>query len=67
MAEKKLYKWRIYQIRKKGEFLGFVDSPDDHNEAEREGRMPAPVMVAIERFGITDPELQKRLSAVRVE
>jgi hypothetical protein len=63
----KLYKWRIYQIRKKGVFLGLVEAPDDRDEAEREGRMPAPIMAAIERFDVTDPEQQKRLSAVRVE
>jgi hypothetical protein len=51
----KLYHWRIYLIRKRGEFLGSVDAPDER----------AAIAAAIEKYGITDPEQQKRLVAQR--
>jgi hypothetical protein len=51
----KLHHWRIYLIRKKGEVLGSVDAPDEK----------AAIAAAIEKYGISDPERQKRLVAQR--
>jgi hypothetical protein len=47
----KLHHWRIYLIRKKGELLGSVEAPDEKSA----------IAAAIEKYGITDPERQKRL------
>jgi hypothetical protein len=49
--------WRIVLIRKKGERIGTVEAPD----AE------AAIKVAIEEYGITDPERQRRLVAQPIE
>jgi hypothetical protein len=51
----KLHHWRIYLIRKKGELLGSVDAADEK----------AAIAAAIEKYGISDPERQKRLVAQR--
>ena len=52
----KLYHWRIYLIRKRGELLGAVEAPDEK----------AAIAAAIEKYGISDPERQKRLVAQRL-
>jgi len=49
---KKIYEWRIIRIRAKGEFLGYVEAPDEK----------AAIEAAAKEFGIA-PELQKRLLA----
>jgi len=51
----KSHRWAIYLYRKKGELLGSVEVADE----------AAAIKTAIERFGITDPERQKRLVAQR--
>jgi hypothetical protein len=48
-------RWAIYLIRKRGELLGSVDAPDEK----------AAIAAAIEKYGISDPERQKRLIAKR--
>ena len=55
-APKDLPTWRIIEIAKKGRYLGTVRAAD----AE------AAVKVAIEEFGISNPQRQKRLVAQRV-
>ena len=50
-----LHLWAIYLYRNKGEFLGLVDAADEK----------AAIAAAIEKYGITDPERQKRLVAQR--
>ena len=52
-----LPRWRIVLIRKKGDTLGTVEARTA-DEA---------IKVAIERFGIKDPNQQKRLAAHPVE
>lgn len=56
-AKKSLREWRITLIRQKGEYIGMVDAPD----AE------AAIKIAIEEFGITDPQRQRRLVAQPIE
>ena len=51
----KLHHWRIYLIRKKGELIGSVEAPDEKTA----------IAAAIEKYGISDPERQKRLVAQR--
>jgi hypothetical protein len=53
---KKIAKWRITLVRKKGERLGTVEAADA-DEA---------VKVAIKTFEITDRERQRRLVAQRI-
>jgi hypothetical protein len=48
-----LHRWAIYIIRKRGELLGSVKAPDEASA----------IKAAIEKFGIVDPERQKRLVA----
>jgi hypothetical protein len=55
-AKKKNFEWRITLIRKRGEYLGTVEAPDQ----------AAAIAAAIEAFEIRDPEQQKRLVAQRV-
>ena len=55
-APKKLPRWEIAIIRKRGGVIGTVEAPD----AE------AAVKAAIEKWGITEPERQKRLAAHRI-
>ncbi len=50
-------RWRITLIRKKGARLGTVEAPD----------AVAAIKVAIEQFGITDPQQQRRLVAQLIE
>jgi hypothetical protein len=57
MAAKKQHKWRIYLLRKKGEFIGSVEAPDRETA----------IKLAVEQFAIRDPERQKRLSAERAD
>jgi hypothetical protein len=45
----KLHHWRIYLIRKRGEFICAVDTPDEK----------AAIAAAIKEYEITDPERQK--------
>ncbi len=52
-----LRRWRITVIRHKGERLGTVEAPD----------AVAAIKVAIEQFGITDSERQRRLLAQPIE
>jgi 23S rRNA A1618 N6-methylase RlmF len=52
----KLSRWRISLIRKKGEFVGFVDALDEVGAIKQ----------AIKDFAITDPEKRSRLVAQRV-
>jgi hypothetical protein len=49
----KLQRWAIYVLRNKGELLGSVEAPD----------AAAAITAAIDKFGITAPERQKRLVA----
>jgi hypothetical protein len=49
------HRWRVSLIRERGELLGFIDAPD----------AATAITEAIERFGITDEERQKRLVAVK--
>jgi hypothetical protein len=49
--------WRITLIRKKGARLGTVEAPDAETA----------IKIAIEQFGITDPERQRRLVAQPIE
>ncbi len=49
--------WRITLIRKKGARLGTVEAPD----------AATAIKVAIEQFGITDPQQQRRLAAQPIE
>jgi len=51
---KKSYEWRIIRVRAKGEFLGYVQAPDEK----------AAIEAAAKEFGIA-PEMQKRLLAQR--
>jgi hypothetical protein len=51
----KLYHWKIYLIRKRGEFIGSVDAADEKSA----------IAAAIEKYSITDPEQQKRIVAQR--
>ena len=51
-AKPKLHRWRI-SVRKKGEFVGFVDALDEAGAIKQ----------AIKDFAITDPEKQSRLVA----
>ena len=51
----KLHHWRIYLFRKRGEFIGSVEAPDEK----------AGFAAAIKEYEITDPERQKRLIAHR--
>jgi hypothetical protein len=51
----KLHHWRIYLIRKKGELIGSVEAPDEKTA----------IAAAIEKYGITDRERQKRIVAQR--
>jgi hypothetical protein len=55
MAKPPLYRWTIYLIRKRGELLGSVEAPDEKTA----------IAAAIEKYGITDSEQQKRLIAQR--
>jgi hypothetical protein len=55
MAKLALHHWRIYLIRKRGEFIGSVEAPDEK----------AAIAAAIEKYGIADPERRKRLVAQR--
>ncbi len=50
---KKMKRWHIHVLRRKGEHLGIVEAPD----------AKAAIKVAIKQLGITDPETQKRLAA----
>jgi hypothetical protein len=52
---KKLHTWRIYAIRKKGEYLGSVEATDER----------AAIQQAFKELDITDPNRQKRLTAQR--
>jgi len=52
---KKLSVWRIYVIRKKQEYIGSVEAPDEK----------AAIAAAIKELGITDPTRQQRLVARR--
>ena len=54
-AKQKLYRWHISRIRKKGEFLGIVEAPDETTA----------IKTAIERFEMTEPWEQARLVARR--
>jgi hypothetical protein len=54
---KSLRSWRIVVIRKKGERIGTVEAPDAETA----------IKVAIEQFGITDPQHQRRLVAQPIE
>ncbi|HLH96803.1 MAG TPA: hypothetical protein VKW08_16960 [Xanthobacteraceae bacterium] len=51
---KKLHEWKITRIRAKGEFLGYVEAPDEE----------AAIEVALKEFEIA-PELRYRLVAQR--
>jgi hypothetical protein len=51
----KLYRWHISRIRKKGEFVGVVEAPDE----------PTAIKEAIERYDIREPWKQARLVARR--
>jgi hypothetical protein len=48
-------KWEITLIRQRGQFLGFVDTPEERAAIEE----------AIKVFEATNPEQQKRLIARR--
>jgi len=54
---KKLRSWRITLIRQKGQRLGTVEAPDADSA----------IKIAIEQFGITDPQRQRRLVAQAIE
>jgi hypothetical protein len=51
----KLYRWHISRIRKKGEFLGVIEAPDEATAIKE----------AIERYGVCEPWKQERLVARR--
>jgi hypothetical protein len=51
---KKLHRWRIYSLGPAA-VVGTVEAPD----------AKAAIQAAVEQFGITDPERQERLLAVR--
>jgi hypothetical protein len=53
--EKREHQWAITLIRQRGKFLGYVSAPDAETAIDK----------AIEHFGITDPEQQRRLIAQR--
>ena len=53
---KKLYRWEIAVIRKKGEVIGTVEAPDADTA----------IKLAIEKWNIKAPERQKRLAAHRL-
>jgi hypothetical protein len=55
MAEPALYRWAIYLIRDRGEFIGSVAATTEKSA----------IAAAIENFKITDPEWQKQLVARR--
>jgi predicted chitinase len=50
-------RWRIIEIRKKGQAIATVDAPD----------AAAAIGKAIEDYGITEPHRQRRLVAQPVE
>jgi hypothetical protein len=53
-----LYRWRISRIRgTPAEQIGYVEAPDEATA----------IKTAIEQYGITDPQKQSRLVAVRVK
>ena len=53
-----LYRWRISRIRgTPAEQIGHVEAPDEATA----------IKTAIEQYGITDPQKQSRLVAVRVD
>jgi hypothetical protein len=52
----KLYRWEIAVIRKRGEVIDTVEAPDADTA----------IKLAIEKWGIADPERQKRLAAHRI-
>lgn len=52
---KKVPRWGIYLLRKRGQYIGSVEAPD----------AKAAIATAIKKFGITDPNRQQRLSAQR--
>jgi hypothetical protein len=52
---KATYRWEITLIRQRGQFLGFVDTPEERAAIEE----------AIKVFEATNPEQQKRLIARR--
>jgi hypothetical protein len=54
MPKKKLYEWKIIRLRAKGEFLGYVEAPDEQ----------AAIAAAAKEFEIA-PELAFRLVAQR--
>jgi antitoxin component HigA of HigAB toxin-antitoxin module len=54
--QRKLQRWRITYIKAKAVELGTVEAPDAESAIKR----------AIEQYGITDREQQKRLAAYRV-
>jgi hypothetical protein len=55
-AEQKQYKWLIYRLKgTPAALLGHVEAPDEETAIKK----------AIEEFGITNPQLQKRLLAQR--
>ena len=51
----KLYRWHVARIRKKGEFLGIVEAPDEATAIKE----------AIERYDIREKWQQDRLIAQR--
>lgn len=60
MAKKRvaLFEWEVSLLKgTPARVLGLVDAPDDQEAA---------IQAGIERFGITNPEQQKRLSARKV-
>jgi hypothetical protein len=53
-----LYRWRMTRIRgTPAEQIGYVEAPDEATA----------IKAAIEQYGITDPQKQSRLVAVRVK
>jgi hypothetical protein len=54
-SKPKRYRWHISQIRKKGEFLGVIEAPDEATAIKE----------AIERYSITERWQQGRLVARR--
>jgi hypothetical protein len=48
--------WRVTELRAKGQHLGIVEAVDAETA----------IKLAIERFGITDPERQRRLIAHQI-
>jgi len=57
MAARELPTWRIIEIAKKGRYLGTVRARDAEHAIE----------VAIDAFGVDDPQRQRRLAAQPIE